>query len=226
MDSGDVGILNSIGLFEPLSPGEVERISGDVPVKVFERGRNVYTPAYRGGIFFLLLRGRVRVYRIEDGDEITLSIIRGGEVFGEAAFTSRRRKGSYAEALDTSRVGLMSRETLSRVIHDCPLVGMRAVELLSERLSAHEEMIAAVSLKKVPARLAALILDLGHSEGVPTTEGRKIETHYTHDELGAMVGAKRVAVTRALTDLQKSGAIDLRQRHIYVKDTEALERAT
>lgn len=198
MDSGDAGILNSIGLFEPLSHGEVERISGGVPVKVFERGRNVYTPAYRGGVFFLLLRGRVRVYRIEDGDEITLSIIRGGEVFGEAAFTSRRRKGSYAEALDTSRVGLMSRE----------------------------EMIAAVSLKKVPARLAALILDLGHSEGVPTPEGRKIETHYTHDELGAMVGAKRVAVTRALTDLQKSGAIDLRQRHIYVKDAEALERAT
>ncbi|MGH3087430.1 MAG: helix-turn-helix domain-containing protein [Rubrobacteraceae bacterium] len=39
-----------------------------------------------------------------------------------------------------------------------------------------------------------------------------------------MIGAKRVAVTRALAELQKSGAVTLRHRQIFIKDTEALER--
>lgn len=225
MNIEDTGLLHSLGLFEPLSRGEVERISGGIPVQGFERGRNVYTPAYRGGVFFLLLRGQVRVYRIEKSDEITLAVIRDGEFFGEAAFTPRHRKGAYAEAMETSRVGLMNRESLSQLIRESPLVGMKAVELLCERLSACEERMVGVSLKKVPSRLAGLILDLDHSEGVSTPEGRKITTRYTHEQLGAMIGAKRVAVTRALTELQKSGAVTLRQRRIYIKDIEALERA-
>jgi len=225
MNSGDMESLHSMDIFEPLSAGEVDRISGGIPVQLFERGRNVYTPAYRDGVFFFLLDGRVRVYRLEKESEVTLSVIRGGEFFGEAAFTERHRKGSYAEVMETSRVGLMNRETLAQIIRDCPRVGMKAVELLSERLSAREERMVSISLKKVPSRLAGLILDLSHAEGVPTLEGRKIPTRYTHEQLGAMIGAKRVAVTRALTGLQKSEAVNLRQRRIYIKDLEALERA-
>lgn len=225
MHDEDIEFFRLMDLFEPLSRGKVERIAGGVPVQVFERGRNVYTPAYRGGVFFLLLRGRVRIYQAEGRHEITLAVVGSGEVFGEATFTSRQRKGAYAEALETSRVGLMSREALAQIIRDCPRVGMKAIELLSERLSACEERVVTASLKKVPCRLAALILELAHSEGVVTPEGWKIPTRYTHEQLGSMIGAKRVAVTRALTGLQKSGAVDLRHRRIYIKDIEALERA-
>jgi CRP/FNR family transcriptional regulator, cyclic AMP receptor protein len=225
MGSGEVNFLRSMELFEPLSGSEVERISGGIPVKVFERGRNVYTPAYTGGILFLLFGGRVRVYRAEKGDEITLAVIRSGDFFGEATFTERARAGAYAEALETSRVGLMNRQTLERIIHDFPRVGVKAIEILSERLSVCEERMIATSIKKVPSRLASLLLDLDRSEGSPTPEGRRLATRYTHEQLGAMIGAKRVAVTRSLTELRRSGVVGLHQRRIYIMDIEALRRA-
>jgi DNA-binding transcriptional regulator YhcF (GntR family) len=41
--------------------------------------------------------------------------------------------------------------------------------------------------------------------------------------LGTMIGAKRVAVTRAFKCLREAGAVDV-QRRIQVKDIDALER--
>jgi hypothetical protein len=38
-----------------------------------------------------------------------------------------------------------------------------------------------------------------------------------------MIGCKRVAVTRAFSKLKEVGAVELRERHIIVKDRNALE---
>ena len=40
-----------------------------------------------------------------------------------------------------------------------------------------------------------------------------------------MIGAGRVAVTRAFDRLKKAGAVEQRSRHIHVPDLEALKRA-
>ena len=45
-----------------------------------------------------------------------------------------------------------------------------------------------------------------------------------HERLGTMIGANRVAVTRAFGLLQDEGVVDLRRRLIYVRDLEALRR--
>ncbi len=221
----DLELLFATDLLAPVSREGLERLVPAAPVKEFEPGRHVYTPAYRGEVFFLLLEGRVRVYRAERGREITLALIEAGELFGEAAFTNRRRRGAYAEALVASRVALMSREVFGRLLRSEPAVGMRAVELLSERLSLYEQRIVDLGAKEVPSRLAGLLLQLAESEGVVTREGYKIGTRYTHEQLAAMIGAKRVAVTRALGGLRRAGAVEVRSREIYVKNTKLLERA-
>jgi CRP/FNR family transcriptional regulator, cyclic AMP receptor protein len=82
-----------------------------------------------------------------------------------------------------------------------------------------------IALKEVPARLASLILDLLQSEGVVTREGHyTILTPYTQEQLATMIGAKRVAVTRAFKKLQEQGSVQLRRRKIYVTDLDALNQ--
>jgi CRP/FNR family transcriptional regulator len=54
--------------------------------------------------------------------------------------------------------------------------------------------------------------------------GQRLGTAYTHEELGAMVGANRVAVTRALRRLQDDGVVEVRRRRIHVRAPEALRR--
>jgi CRP-like cAMP-binding protein len=78
--------------------------------------------------------------------------------------------------------------------------------------------------KVVPARLASLIGRLAENEGVVSSEGIKISTRHTHERLATMIGAKRVAVTLAFNLLRQNGAVELKERYIYVKDLQALKR--
>jgi CRP/FNR family transcriptional regulator, cyclic AMP receptor protein len=145
-------------------------------------------------------------------------------MFGEAAFTSREGMGSYAQAIAPSKVAFLTRSVFHGLMRREPELGIRAVELLSERLSFYEQRIADIALKKVPARLASVILQLVEQDGVVTNDRYRILTRYTHEELSTMIGARRVAVTRAMKELRDVGAIGHAGRQIVVEDTETLQR--
>lgn len=213
-------LLRAVGLLEPLSHREVEELGRRLPDLRFERGQYVYTPVFSGKLFFLLLRGRIRTYKVVGGQDSTLVVAGAGEVFGEAAFTSRKRWGAYAEVMEPSDVAVVSLGAYERLVREKPEVGLKAMELLGERLAFYESRLVDISLKEVPARLASLLLYLVQSE----TYDEGYEITYTHEQLGAMIGAKRVAVTRALGELRRAGAVEPRGRRLYIRDSEILER--
>lgn len=104
-------------------------------------------------------------------------------------------------------------------------MGLRLIDLLSDDLRMMDELLYDVVYKEVPARLASLVLRLLGSEGVVNREGYKIPTYYTYAQLGSMIGARRVAVTRALGHLRQAGIVETTQSGISVRDAETLERA-
>lgn len=218
-------LLSTASLLEMLSREEIEQFGRAISSMSFEPNRHVYTPAYGGGILFLLLEGRVRIYKAAGRQQITLRVVRAGEMFGEVVFGARKSKGAYAQALEPSEIAFMDRDAFGRLLYEEPRVGLKAVELLSEQLSFYEDRIESLSLKRVPARLSTLLLELVESEGIVIGMSRyKITARYTHEQLGTMIGAKRVAVTRALSMLQAAGAVELVGRYIYVNDPDALVR--
>jgi CRP/FNR family transcriptional regulator, cyclic AMP receptor protein len=95
---------------------------------------------------------------------------------------------------------------------------------LSERLRELEIRLAEIASKDVLARLASLILRLMDRDGIVTREGVMVATRYTHERFGTMIGAKRVAVSRAFKLLRQTGAVEISRRHILIKDAEALKR--
>jgi CRP-like cAMP-binding protein len=52
----------------------------------------------------------------EGGDEITLSVVEDGNVFGEMALTGQSLKGLYVRALTPTIVVSLRREELERLI--------------------------------------------------------------------------------------------------------------
>jgi CRP-like cAMP-binding protein len=75
LDEDHTKLISGVDLFAPLSPAGIERIAQGIPSKDFGAGEHVFTSAYRGKIFFLLLEGRVRVYRLEAEREFTIGVL-------------------------------------------------------------------------------------------------------------------------------------------------------
>jgi CRP/FNR family transcriptional regulator, cyclic AMP receptor protein len=224
-----VELLSRVDIFESLSEEEIRELFSDLLQRNAEinlsAGEVFYTPQQPDGKLFILIKGRVRIYKMEASREFTLEVVNAGTVFGEVAFTPHAFRESYAQATESSVVFAMERAEVERLIQQKPQVGIRMISLLSERLHYYETRMQDVTLKEVPARLASLILHLVESEGVQIPGEIRIPTSYTHEHLGTMIGANREAVTRAFGRLQDEGALQIRRRLIYVEDVEALERA-
>lgn len=221
-----VRLLSMMEMLEPLSQEELRELSRRIPDTRVEKGRIFYTPEEESEKLFMLKEGRVRLYTVApDGRELTLAMVDAGQVFGEMSLTSQRLRGAYAEAMEPVLVCAMNRRQLEELVRRKPEVGIRLISILSERLALYESRLEDIGLKEVPARLASLILRLTDSEGVMTWTGVRIPNRYTHEQLAAMIGAKRETVTRAFGQLQELGAVELRRRRIHIKDQDALERA-
>jgi CRP/FNR family transcriptional regulator, cyclic AMP receptor protein len=163
----------------------------------------------------------VQVYRLSLlGKRLTVAMFSSGSLLGE-----RRMREMYAQAMEPSVVCFVRRRDLERLVGRRPELGLRLIDLLADDLRMMDELLYDVVYKEVPARLASLILWLLGSEGVVNREGYKIPTYYTHAQLGSMIGAGRVAVTRALGHLRQTGIVEIPQSGIRVRDADTLERA-
>ena len=221
-----IKLLSLVDIFEPLSEVELEHLNGQLPDRRLETGEIFYGPRDPSERLFILQKGKVRTFRsTPDGREFTLAVVESGTVFGEMALTGQRLEGAYAQAMEASQVSTMLKEDLERLVLEKPEVGLRIMQVLSERLRRYETRLEDVTMKDVHARLAGIIVLLVESEGVRSRTGYKIPAHYTHERLGTMIGANRVAVTRAFGLLQDEGVVELRRRLIYVTDIDALRRS-
>jgi CRP/FNR family transcriptional regulator, cyclic AMP receptor protein len=221
-----IRLLSMVDVLEPLSEEELKEFGRRIPDTHVEQGEIFFTPGDRSEALFMLKKGQVRIYKVApDGWEFTLAVVEAGTMFGEMALTAQRMRQAYAQATEPSDICILKNTDLESLVRGNPEVGIKMIRVLSERLRLCETRLEDVTLKDVPARLASLILQLAASEGIMAPEGPRIPTHYTHRQLAMMIGSSRESVTRAFTRLQRAGAVELRRRHIYVRDTEALERA-
>jgi CRP/FNR family transcriptional regulator, cyclic AMP receptor protein len=220
----EIRLLSMVDILGPLSDEEMEDLARRTPDTFLEQEDILYTPKEGTERLFILKKGRVQLYEVDQaGDEITLSVVEDGNVFGEMALIGQSLSGLYVRAIEPSTVVSLKREDLEHLIMNKPEVGLRLVRELAQRLHASEVRYANVVGKDVPARLASLILTLVDSEGVVSSESYRIPTHYTHEQLASMIGCKRVAVTRAFRKLEEGGAVVLKARRIVVKDANALK---
>ena len=219
-----IKLLSAVDVLEPLAPQEIERLAQRTPERSFESGETVYVQGAAPGALFLLLTGRIRLYAAAVGQELTLDVLQAGTIFGESSLTGSPHP-EHAQALEPARVGLLGLNAFWQLVRENPEVNARVVELVVNRSCANRRRMKDIALKGVTARLASLILDLLQSEGVITREGHyRILPRYTHEDLATMIGAKRVAVTRAFGALQEVGGVRLLRRQIYVIDLSALQQ--
>jgi CRP/FNR family transcriptional regulator, cyclic AMP receptor protein len=222
----EIRLLSMVDILGPLCDEEMEDLAKRAPDTFLEQDDILYTPKEGTERLFILKKGRVQLYEVNgEGDEITLSVIEDGNVFGEMALTGQSLGGLYVRALTPSTVVSLRREDLEHLIMKKPEVGLRLVRDLAQRLHASEARFADMVGKDVPARLATLILTLVDSEGVVSSDSYRIPNHYTHERLASMIGCKRVAVTRAFRKLEGGGAVMLKDRRIVVKDMDALKES-
>src|SRR5829696_8379929 len=213
-----------VEFLSPLSEAEMVALLRNASFLRLEEGKELVVAPEEHAEWMLVVAGQLQVYEcsLRSGRELTLWVSGDGEVVCVTGLVPRWTRELHLRALETSLLCRVGREALEGAVCNNPEVGLRLSRMLANRLQLMEDRWADMVEKEVSERLAGLIYMLVESVGVMTSEGPMIPNRYTHKQLGSMVGSNREAVTRALGDLQEAGAIEVKARHLYVRDFDAL----
>jgi CRP/FNR family cyclic AMP-dependent transcriptional regulator len=219
--------LSWVGFLEPLSEEELDAlVRGASYVRLDEGEVLVVGPEEQAERMLLPVAGQLQVYEISlgSGREHTLSVLASGSAVVSTGLVPRWVRDLHVRALEPSVVCRVERKDLEALVRRNPEAGLRLARMLATQLMLMEDRWADVVEKEVSERLAGLLYMLVESEGVMTPEGPMIPTRYTHRQLASMIGSQREAVTRAFSELQDGGCLEVRRRRVYVRNLDALRR--
>jgi CRP/FNR family cyclic AMP-dependent transcriptional regulator len=216
-------LLTEVDILKELPEREVDHIATRSPiVRLGEKETLTLGGDLRG--ILLLVSGRVRIHEPHSGgQDLTFSVVEGATLVGQGGSTPRPSRALLVEALEPSVLRVVEQQDFEDLVLRNPKVGVNIIRLLGERLHEYERRLSDLIRKEVPARLAGLLLQLSErEEAMAGHKERRIPARYTHRQLASMVGSNREAVTRAFGVLRKAGAVQTRDRQIYVTDAAAL----
>jgi CRP/FNR family transcriptional regulator, cyclic AMP receptor protein len=124
-------LLAKVEVFGALSEKELLWLARRVPEMRLGRGQILFGPTQESRSIFVMIDGRLRLYKMLGGAELTLEIIEPGHLFGDVPALAGRRRGTYAETLDPSRVAILSISLLHHLVQVNPEVGLRLAERLA-----------------------------------------------------------------------------------------------
>jgi CRP-like cAMP-binding protein len=164
---------------------------------------------------YRVLEGLVRLEAVdEEGNALTLRLVRPGGYFGEEALAGMERT-YFAEAVTEVVAEPLPKEPHPEEIRQVLLS-------LAQALSESYRRIERLATQRLKNRMAAAILELAETP-LAHEEPEGLVLRAPHDELAAAVGSVRETVTKVIGELTREGYIRSGYGKIILKDIQGLK---
>ncbi len=208
-----------IPLFQGLERRQYEDLAMILIDQVFKRGEDIFYEDDEATGFYTLISGRVKIFKLSaEGKEQILHIFGPGEPFGEVAVFSGQRFPANAQALEESRVFFFPRQEFINLIRKDPSLALNMLAVLSQRLRRFSTIIENLSLKEVPARLAAHLIYLSEREKGANT----LTLEISKNQLASLLGTIPETLSRILARMEKEKLIKSEGRYITILNRQGL----
>jgi CRP-like cAMP-binding protein len=212
-------------IFRHLSADEIQELDRLTTVIACPAGRVFYRPGETGHVLFLLKEGRVQLYHLStDGRKLITATLETGACFGEMPLIGQGMYNSFAEAVEDSRICVMSKHDVEHLLSHKPAVTLALLQIVGQRLVQLETQLINATFMSSQARLAALLLQLAQpAQHTSRVQPLLVVAGLSQEELAERLGVYRETVNGALRELREAGAIVLGRKHITITNAAYLE---
>jgi CRP/FNR family transcriptional regulator len=222
-DHDTIGLLKRHPLFRDTEREGLSRISRHLRPAEVKKGKILYFQGDPPDSLFLIRSGLVKLSRITpEGRELTFSIHRDGEIFGEAAVLNGSPHQSAAETIADSSLFQIYRNSFLQILRDHPSVAVRISSMMGRRMIKLEERFQIAVSRDISSRIAGALLDLGERFGESTDDGVSIRLPLTHLEIASLIGSTRETTCVTLNKFRRRGWVRTGRRRIVLLDLDAL----
>ena len=183
----------------------------------FARGALIASPEGLATRMYMLMSGKANlVCTNNEGRRLVIASLEPGAIFGEGALESEHDANVFAEAVEDTVVWMIPANEARNMTMQYPILGWGLLQTYGMRLLQVENNLEDVAYKKLPERLAALLIELDEEE-------TGVIRGVSHQALADRLGTYRETVSAILRDFKRQGLVELGYRRIRLVDQEALK---
>ena len=166
---------------------------------------------------FVLMQGKINlVCPNQEGRRLVIGSLEPAAIFGEGALNRPQEANVFAEADTDVVVWSIPAAEARNMTLQYPILGWGMLQTYGRRLLQVEDRLEDVAYKKLPERLAALLVEL-------CSDTEEVIQGVSHQVLADRLGTYRETVSAILRDFKRQGLVELGYRRIGILDIETLK---
>ena len=215
--------FGQVWLFEGAPLEAREAIAKNLVRRNLAAGEELFRQGDPADSMYLIKMGSVKLWKVTDeGRVLTLDIRKAGDLFGESVLLEAVEYPVSATCLEHTATCGIDRKTFENLVVEYPRVGLAVIRNLSLRIEHLSGKVGALAEPSLDDRLYAVLVNVAREVGTRAPGGWTIAFPLTHEEIGFLVGAHRVSVTRTLGRLRDTGKIRMTGKLLFISDFAAI----
>ncbi|MDY0288211.1 MAG: Crp/Fnr family transcriptional regulator [Sphaerochaeta sp.] len=201
--------IRNVPLFATLNREAMHALTAQMAHKTFKKGEILVREGDRPLGFTVIREGSAKAYRTTfDGREQILYIFPENDYFG-ARFLFTEEKVPYSvEALEETKVCILSKEQFSSLLLEHSTVALQIIEAMANRMSRLELVLQSMGGRNAELRIASLLLEFKDTYGRMNGEILEITLPLSREGLANYLGLARETLSRKMAQLEEDGIIE------------------
>ncbi|MFP4128179.1 MAG: Crp/Fnr family transcriptional regulator [Desulfonatronovibrio sp.] len=211
--------IQNLSVFSTLSPDYLRKLENIAQIRKYPAGKTIFMENDPGTGFYGILEGKIKIYKSSPlGKEHILHIFGPGEIFAEVAVFAGRNFPASAMVLEESSLAFFPRERFRALLAENPDLSMALLGLMSMRLRQMVGKVEELSLKEVPARLAAYLLLIREN-----SSRDRFDLDVNKTQLASLLGTVPETLSRVIRRMKEEGFIEIKGKQLKLLDVPGLE---
>ena len=184
-------------------------------VRSYRKDTMIFSESQSGSDMFIIQDGVVSISKVVDGNEVTLAMLKRGDMFGEMALLENKPRSASAIAHEDCRLMVVNRQNFDQMVGTQPQLISRLTTMLSERLWSMYRHLDNACLRDYQHKMIDML-------ALQLEKNRKYSGPYQSDisvmDLATMCVIPQHHLYTVTTEFQSNGRIKIVNGKIYVPD--------
>lgn len=172
----------------------------------------------------IIQRGKIKITKIVDNNEVLLAVLKPGDIFGEMAILENKPRNATAISYGDSELLAVSKGNFEIMVRKNPQLGTKLITLLSERIWKAYRQLANILISDPLGRMFDMLLTVVEEHRVPIIHNASHSFDFGPDELIKMVGLPIDKGNLLIQKLWENKKFRLQENKIVVTDLEELKK--
>ena len=213
------------GVFSELAKDEVKELARARTANTYRKHSIIFYEGNPSLGLFCVCSGKIKIFKHGVNGRLQIArLSKPGDLLGYRALLADEPYSATGAVLEEAVICFLDKRFVMQMIRQNPGVCYKILQRVCQDLRVAERHALDVIHKPVVQRVAGLLLELQRDFGEPTPKGTRLGIELTREEMAEMIGTTAESLIRTLSDFKQKGWVGMEARHVFVKDSNELQK--